>query len=168
MVGGSAWSAELVWLNLRNIALPVEAVAARFIPVNAMLCRQRGNQRYGRRSPQSGETDLNALDDYLMSDHAPGGCMGLSEVDGFLTGIVVGPELPSPSTERMVASAQVSQVARTVTACPLAPCRRCWGRRIAGIQFTARRDDRLSTVSSSKSCIMGTDVKRSRSPSSSH
>jgi uncharacterized protein len=41
--------------------------------------------------------DLDALDDYLMSDHAPDDSMGLSDLDGFLTGIVVGPELILPS-----------------------------------------------------------------------
>ena len=47
--------------------------------------------------PSSDPIDLDALDDYLMSDHAPGGSMGLSDLDGFLTGIVVGPELILPS-----------------------------------------------------------------------
>jgi uncharacterized protein len=32
-----------------------------------------------------------------MSDHAPDDGMGLSDLDGFLTGIVVGPELILPS-----------------------------------------------------------------------
>jgi uncharacterized protein len=41
--------------------------------------------------------DLDALDEYLMSDHAPDDSMGLSDLDGFLTGIVVGPELILPS-----------------------------------------------------------------------
>jgi len=45
----------------------------------------------------SGPIELDALDDYLMSDHAPDDCMGLSDLDGFLTGIVVGPELILPS-----------------------------------------------------------------------
>jgi yecA family protein len=36
--------------------------------------------------------DLDALDNYLMSDHVPDDSMGLSDLDGFLTGIVVGPE----------------------------------------------------------------------------
>ena len=45
----------------------------------------------------SGPIDLDALDDYLMSDHAPDDCMGLSDLDGFLTGIVVGPKLILPS-----------------------------------------------------------------------
>ncbi len=50
-----------------------------------------------RHIPQSGPIDLDALDDYLMSDHAPDDSMGLSDLDGFLTGIVVGPELILPS-----------------------------------------------------------------------
>ena len=44
-----------------------------------------------------GPIDLDALDEYLLSDHAPDSCMGLSDLDGFLTGIVVGPELIPPS-----------------------------------------------------------------------
>lgn len=44
-----------------------------------------------------GSIDLDVLDEYLMSDHAPDDCMGLSDLDGFLTGIVVGPELILPS-----------------------------------------------------------------------
>ena len=42
--------------------------------------------------------DLEALDRYLCSDRAPDNCMGLSALDGFLTGIVVGPE-PIPASE---------------------------------------------------------------------
>ena len=45
----------------------------------------------------SAPIDLDALYDYLMSDHAPEDSMGLSDLDGFLTGIVVGPELIPPS-----------------------------------------------------------------------
>jgi uncharacterized protein len=48
-------------------------------------------------TPSSGLIDLDALNDYLMSDHAPDDCMGLSDLDGFLTVIVVGPELILPS-----------------------------------------------------------------------
>jgi uncharacterized protein len=44
-----------------------------------------------------GPIDLDELDDYLMSDHAPDDSMGVSDLDGFLTGIVVGPELILPS-----------------------------------------------------------------------
>ena len=47
--------------------------------------------------PLNGSIDLDALDDYLMSDHAPDDSMGLSDLDGFLTGVVVGPELIMPS-----------------------------------------------------------------------
>jgi uncharacterized protein len=47
--------------------------------------------------PLNGALDLDALDDYLMSDHAPDNSMGLSDLDGFLAGIVVGPELILPS-----------------------------------------------------------------------
>jgi uncharacterized protein len=48
-------------------------------------------------STLSGPIDLDALDDYLMSNHAPADSMGLSDLDGFLTGVVVGPELITPS-----------------------------------------------------------------------
>lgn len=41
--------------------------------------------------------DLEALDRYLDSDLSPDDCMGLSDLDGFLTGVVVGPELIMPS-----------------------------------------------------------------------
>lgn len=47
--------------------------------------------------PLNGSIDLDALDDYLASDHAPNNSMGLSDLDGFLTGVVVGPELILPS-----------------------------------------------------------------------
>jgi uncharacterized protein len=41
--------------------------------------------------------DLDALDTYLNSDHAPANGMGLSDLDGFLTGIVIGPDPILPS-----------------------------------------------------------------------
>lgn len=44
-----------------------------------------------------GPIDLGALDEYLLADHSPENCMGLSDLDGFLTGIVVGPKLILPS-----------------------------------------------------------------------
>jgi uncharacterized protein len=47
-------------------------------------------------SPQTA-VDLEALDAFLLSDRAPDDSMGLSDLDGFLTGIVVGPELILPS-----------------------------------------------------------------------
>lgn len=47
--------------------------------------------------PPNSPIDLDALDDYLMSGLAPDESMGLSDLDGFLTGVVVGPELILPS-----------------------------------------------------------------------
>ena len=47
--------------------------------------------------PLTGPVDLDALDAFLMSDRAPEESMGLSDLDGFLTGLVVGPELILPS-----------------------------------------------------------------------
>jgi len=40
---------------------------------------------------------IEELDEFLMSDETPDDCMQLSDLDGFLTGIVVGPELIMPS-----------------------------------------------------------------------
>ena len=47
--------------------------------------------------PLNSPIDLDALDDYLMSERAPDDSMGLSDLDGFLTGVIVGPELILPS-----------------------------------------------------------------------
>ena len=41
--------------------------------------------------------DLEELDAFLMSDRAPEGGMQLSDLDGFLAGIAIGPELIMPS-----------------------------------------------------------------------
>ena len=41
--------------------------------------------------------DLKKLGQFLMSDRAPEDCMQLSDLDGFLTAIAVGPELSMPS-----------------------------------------------------------------------
>ena len=41
--------------------------------------------------------DLEVLDAFLESDRAPQDCMQLSDLDGFLTGIAIGPELIMPS-----------------------------------------------------------------------
>jgi uncharacterized protein len=43
------------------------------------------------------QIDLEALDRYLMSDRSPDDCMMLSDLDGFLTGVVISPELIPPS-----------------------------------------------------------------------
>jgi uncharacterized protein len=41
--------------------------------------------------------DLEALEKYLISDYGPENGMGLSDLDGFLTAVIVGPELIIPS-----------------------------------------------------------------------
>jgi len=43
-----------------------------------------------------GPVDLEALDQFLMSDASPENCMQLSDLDGFLTGIAIGPEPVMP------------------------------------------------------------------------
>ncbi len=40
---------------------------------------------------------IDELDEFLMSDQTPDDCMQLSDLDGFLTGIAIGPELIKPS-----------------------------------------------------------------------
>ena len=45
----------------------------------------------------AGPIDLDVLDAFLLSDRAPEDSMGLSDLDGFLAGIAVGPELVLPS-----------------------------------------------------------------------
>ncbi len=45
----------------------------------------------------SGWDDLDRLDHFLMSYAAPDNAMGLSDLDGFLTGLLVGPEFIVPS-----------------------------------------------------------------------
>jgi uncharacterized protein len=47
--------------------------------------------------PLPGPVDLDALNDYLMSDRSPPECMDLSELDGFLAGLIAGPEAITPS-----------------------------------------------------------------------
>src|SRR5688500_19645278 len=45
----------------------------------------------------AGPVDLEVLDQFLMSEASPENCMQLSDLDGFLTGIAIGPELVKPS-----------------------------------------------------------------------
>lgn len=45
----------------------------------------------------SGIADLDLLGAFLLSERAPPGAMGLPQLDGFLTGIAVGPDLLMPS-----------------------------------------------------------------------
>jgi uncharacterized protein len=82
---------------------PVRAtpLLIRYAHRGLLHCRRSGNSRgkgdMDENIPLSGQIDLDALDDYLISDHAPDNIMGLSDLDGFLTGVVVGPELILPS-----------------------------------------------------------------------
>ncbi|HKR90641.1 MAG TPA: UPF0149 family protein [Phenylobacterium sp.] len=48
-------------------------------------------------SPHDLGSDLEGLDEFLMSDQAPDDGMMLSDLDGFLTGLAIGPELILPS-----------------------------------------------------------------------
>lgn len=41
--------------------------------------------------------EFEALDDFLRSDRAPEECMQLSDLDGFLTGIAVSPDMILPT-----------------------------------------------------------------------
>jgi uncharacterized protein len=41
--------------------------------------------------------ELTPLQEFLRSDRAPAAVMGLSELDGFLTGVAIGPDLVMPS-----------------------------------------------------------------------
>jgi uncharacterized protein len=43
------------------------------------------------------DADLDLLDAYLLSDQSPPECMLLSDLDGFLTGIAIGPAVVMPS-----------------------------------------------------------------------
>ncbi len=41
--------------------------------------------------------DIERLDTFLMSDDSPENCMQISDLDGFLTGILCSPDLIMPS-----------------------------------------------------------------------
>ncbi len=49
--------------------------------------------------------DLQVLDRSLMSERSPPESMMLSDLDGFLTGIAVGPELVMPSERKRLVKA---------------------------------------------------------------
>ena len=46
---------------------------------------------------QSGPVNLDMLNEYLLSDRSPPDCMDVSQLDGFLAGVVIGPEMIVPS-----------------------------------------------------------------------
>ena len=67
-------------------------------------------------------TDLKALDAYLRSDESPDDCLLLSDLDGFLTGVICCPVLIVPSEWLPVglgdAPAQVPHARSTTTEVP--------------------------------------------------
>ena len=63
---------------------------------------ERGQCIRGRTSrvlphPNAAGLEFKELDGFLMSDRAPEDCMQLSDLDGFLTAVAIGPELILPS-----------------------------------------------------------------------
>jgi yecA family protein len=56
-----------------------------------------GSKLMGAADLSVSDADLDLLDAYLLSDQSPPECMLLSDLDGFLTGIAIGPELVMPS-----------------------------------------------------------------------
>jgi len=44
-----------------------------------------------------GVAEINELDAFLISDDTPEECMGISTLDGFLTGVIIGPDTIPPS-----------------------------------------------------------------------
>ncbi len=47
-------------------------------------------------APELAHDWIDELDEFLLSDHSPDNCLQISELDGFLTGVVIGPELIMP------------------------------------------------------------------------
>ncbi len=48
-------------------------------------------------APELAPDWIDELDEFLMSDNSPDDCLQISDLDGFLTGVVIGPELIMPS-----------------------------------------------------------------------
>src|SRR3954454_19815934 len=55
-----------------------------------------GSKPMGAADLSVSDADLDLLDAYLLSDQSPPECMLQSDLDGFLTGIAIGPELVMP------------------------------------------------------------------------
>ena len=56
-----------------------------------------GSMPMGAADMSVSDADLDLLDAYLLSDQSPPECLLLSDLDGFLTGIAIGPEVVMPS-----------------------------------------------------------------------
>ena len=50
-----------------------------------------------KRVPPDERVNLDRLDAYLLSDHSPDNALGVSEIDGLLTALIIGPEMILPS-----------------------------------------------------------------------
>jgi len=59
--------------------------------------RLTGSKLMGAADLSVSDADLDLLDAYLLSDQSPPECMLLSDLDGFLTGIAIGPDVVMPS-----------------------------------------------------------------------
>ena len=57
----------------------------------------QGGRRVFPPHPHDPSMEFEELDDFLTSDRAPEDCMQLSDLDGFLTAVAIGPELIMPS-----------------------------------------------------------------------
>ena len=60
-------------------------------------------------------TDLNTLDAFLSSNGSPKHCKQLSDLDGFLTGIVCSPDLIMPSEWLRIALGAVDKPDSQIT-----------------------------------------------------
>src|SRR3954467_5032938 len=63
------------------------------VPLSAKTGGFTWSKLMGAADMSISDADLDLLDAYLLSDQSPPECMMLSDLDGFLTGIAIGPEL---------------------------------------------------------------------------
>jgi uncharacterized protein len=72
------------------------------------------------------EDHIDLIDRFLLSDQTPDNSIGLSDLDAFLTGIVVGPELIMPSDWLSVVSGGKRHQRNSLkAACQHLPTRQC-------------------------------------------
>lgn len=85
---------ELVWMAKTNRLITSASHAMMVVaPIREIAMRA---QAFAHEAIID-HVDLEALEAFLMSDRSPPDSMMLSELDGFLTGIAIGPELIRPS-----------------------------------------------------------------------
>jgi uncharacterized protein len=84
----------MVWIaSTSGLTAPSPRAIMRTNPREAVMVVQM----IAHEIPIDRAVDLEALDSFLSSDRSPPDSMMLSDLDGFLTGIVIGPELVLPS-----------------------------------------------------------------------